>query len=90
MSINDLVQSIEDAARRAVFQAGAVRTCKFHNDAVILIGDPDAEKRAYAIATNELKRHDEMVIREDVMAAVKHELDMAEGECHQCAALLAD
>lgn len=86
MSINNLVDSIEDAARKALFQTKAIRVCSFHTDAVISNQDSDAEKHAYAIATNDLKVAGEMFLREDVMAAIKHELDMADDECHQCAA----
>ncbi|MER9659015.1 hypothetical protein [Mesorhizobium sp. M0159] len=85
MSINDLVDSIEQVARLAVLEAKAVYVCEFHPDATITNGDPEADRLAYAIATNKLKREDEMFMREEVMEAVKYELDMANDECAQCA-----
>ena len=88
MSINDLVQQLEDAARAAVVQAKAVVPCPFHEDLMVRTGDPDAEKHAYALATVRLKNTGTMFLREDLMSAIKDELDLAaDGECPQCAHL---
>ena len=32
--------------------AGAVEPCRFHPDVTITLGDPEAERRAYAMVTN--------------------------------------
>lgn len=88
MSINDYVDDLESAARYAVAKAGAIEVCQFHQDVTIRVGDEDAERHAYALATTLLKSDGTMWMREDVMAAIKHELDMAaDGECPQCAYL---
>jgi len=88
MSINNLVDELEAAARSALVKAGAIKSCPFHSDVTIRVGDPDAEKRAYAIATNTLKSDGKMWLREDLMPAIKKELDLcADEECPRCADL---
>lgn len=88
MSINDIVPEIEAAAREALIAAGALKVCPMHSDVTIRIGDPDAEKHAYARATTILKSKDKMYIREDVMGAIQDELNMAaDDECPQCGQL---
>jgi hypothetical protein len=87
MSINDLVDDVEVAARQTLFKVKAIEVCSFHRDVTIRIGDEDAERHAYALATTLLKRDGTMWMREDMMAAIQNELDMAaDGECPACAA----
>ncbi|MCA6106113.1 hypothetical protein [Bradyrhizobium cenepequi] len=88
MSINDYVDTLESAARHALAKTGAIEACSRHSDVIIRVGDPDAERHAYALATTLLKSDGTMWMREDVMSAIKDELDMAaDGECPQCAYL---
>lgn len=88
MSIDDVIQQLEEAARSAVLQAKAVAPCPLHADVLIRAGDPDAEKHAYALATVRLKGNGTMFLREDLMSSIKDELGMAaDGECPQCAHL---
>ncbi len=88
MSINQHVMEMEDAARSAVLQVKAVEPCPIHRHVLIRIGDHNAERHAYARATTMLKRDGTMFKREDLMAAIKNELDMAaDGECPECAQL---
>ena len=91
MSVNDLVMKVEDAAREVLFKTKALRTCIAHPGVTILVGDYDAEKHAYALATTILKSKDEMFIREDVMSAINDALGMAadNNQCPQCAHLMA-
>ena len=85
MSINDLVLEIEEAAREALVVTGALKVCPMHSDVTIRIGDPDAEKHAYARATQILKSKDKMYMREDIMGAIQDALNMAaDDECPQC------
>lgn len=85
MSINDYADSVELAALQALFKTGALKTCQLHSDVTINVGDPDAERHAYATATNTLKRDGTMFMREDVMDAIKDALGMAaDGECPVC------
>ena len=88
MSINDLIDELESAARIALGQARAIKVCPFHSDVIIRLGKVDAERHAYAIATNMLKNDGTMWLREDLMLAIKDALDMAaDGECPHCAHL---
>jgi hypothetical protein len=49
----------------------------------------DAERHAYAFATSILKSDGSMWMGEDLMPAIKNELDMAaSGDCPECAALM--
>ena len=87
MSISDYVDDLERAARYALAKTGAIEVCSAHG-VTIRIGDDDAERHAYALATTILKSDGTMWMREDVMPAIKDELDMAaDGECPQCAYL---
>jgi len=85
---NQYALSLEDAAIAAALRAGAVRLCARHHDVWIRVGDPEAEKRAYAIATNMWKADDPVSDREDLMDAVKNVLEMAaEDECPTCGSI---
>jgi hypothetical protein len=88
MSINDYVEELEGAARSALGKAGAIKFCSAHG-VTIRVGDDDAERHAYALATTILKRDGKAWTREDLMPAIKDELDMAaDGECPHCAYIL--
>jgi hypothetical protein len=88
MSINNYYDSVEVAARHAVAKTGAIKICPFHPEVTIRVGDADAERHAYAYATTILKSDGTMWMRDDMLPAIKDELDMAaDGECPQCAHL---
>ena len=88
MSVNDLADIFEDAAREALAKAKAINVCEFHPDVTIRVGDLDTERHAYALATTILKSKGEMFLREDVMAAIKGCLDLAADDgCPKCAYL---
>ncbi len=88
MSVNDLAQELEDAAKEAIFTAKAVEACRFHPEVTVRLGDDEAERRAYAIATNRLKKNGTMFLREDLMSTIQNEMDMAaDGECPACASI---
>jgi hypothetical protein len=90
VSVNDYSDNLEAAARSALFRAKAVEVCPRHEDVTIRLGDEDAERHAYAIATTLLKRDGTMWMREDVMPAIQQELDTAaDGECPTCASHFA-
>ena len=89
MSIIDYNDNLEGAARHALFQAKAVEICPRHEDVLIRLGDDSAERHAYALATTILKSDGTMWMREDLMPAIKNELDMAaDGECPSCTSIL--
>lgn len=88
MSVNDLAQELEDAAKEAIFTVKAVEACRFHPEVTIRLGDYEAERRAYAIATNRLKSNETMFLREELMSAIQNELDMAaDDECPACGSI---
>jgi hypothetical protein len=86
MSVNNYVDTLEDAARYALAKAKAIQTCPFHSHVTIRVGNDDAERHAYALATTILKKDGTTWMREDVMEAIKVELEMAaDRDCPQCA-----
>ena len=88
MSVNDYADDLEGAGRLALAKAKAITVCPFHSGVTIRVGDPDAERHAYALATTILKSDGTMWMREDLMPAIKDQLDMAaDGECPECAHL---
>ena len=88
MSTNDYIDDLEAAARYALAKAKAIDICPLHPDVTIRLGNPDAERHAYALAATILKSDGTMWMREDLMPAIKDELDMAaDGECPACASL---
>ena len=76
----------ETTARLAILKAKAAFCCKDHPEMLILVGDPNAETRAYAIAQNTVKYHDKIFLLEKVTSAVKKSLDQAGTECLLCTA----
>jgi hypothetical protein len=89
MSIQDYHDDLEQAAHYALVTAKAVEVCPRHPDVTIRLGDDDAERHAYALATTISKRDGTYWMREDLMPAIKEILDMAaDGECPTCASLI--
>jgi hypothetical protein len=88
MSVNDYCDDVELAARYALAKAKAIEVCQFHNDVTIRVGDEDAERHAYALATTIAKSDGTMWMREDLVESIHDQLVMAaHGECPQCAYL---
>jgi hypothetical protein len=86
MGLNDHMPD-EDAFTAVAIQAGAVKTCPLHSGVVINQGDPEADRRAYAIATNKWKEGELAGDGEDITAGIKNAIDMAADECPVCAEL---
>lgn len=85
MSVNDQADREEAIALQAAFAAKAIKTCLFHDAVILRIGDPDAEKLAYAIATNKMKAEGTLEFeRESVLESVKDVIENADDECAQC------
>lgn len=84
MSIKDYHDGLQDQALVAALKAGAVRPCERHEEVLLNVGDPDANSRAYAIATNSWKAESSMANREDLMDAVKHTIELAADSCGRC------
>jgi hypothetical protein len=89
MSMRNYTDDLESAAKFALVKAGAIKVCQGHSGVMIRVGDKDAERHAYALATSILKSDGSMWVGEDLMPAIKNELDMAaNGDCPECAALM--
>jgi len=91
MTINSYYDTVDDAALGALGKVGAVVVCPRHPSVTIRTGDEDAERHAYALATTLMKRDGTLWMRDDVLSAIKEELDSAaDGECPECAHLRDD
>jgi hypothetical protein len=89
MSINDYVDEVEGAARHVLGKAGAIEVCERHPEVTIRLGDERAERHAYALATTMMRSDGSTWMREDVLEAIKDQLDAAaDGECPHCANLM--
>jgi hypothetical protein len=91
VSVDDYAEALTNEAQRALFESGALKSCPIHPDVTIRVGDEEAERSAYAIATNNLKRDDRIEWREDLMSAIKDELDVAADEvCPRCEKIMRE
>jgi hypothetical protein len=81
MRHDDLVAQATGVA----LQAKAVKTCDLHEDVILEVGDPEADRRAYAIGTNMVKAGEVDGTREEFMAAIKEAIDNSAEECGFCA-----
>lgn len=90
MSVNDYIDDMEDAAHFALAKAGAIEVCPATPTLLSAWVIP-TRSHAYALATTILKSDGTMWMREDLMPAIKHVLDMAaDGECPACASARDD
>jgi hypothetical protein len=85
MSFNDYFDDLEGAARYALAKAKAIEGCPLHSDVTLRVGDPDAERHAYALATTILKKDGTAWMLEDLKPAIKNILNMAADDgCPAC------
>jgi hypothetical protein len=77
-------EDLRAIAMEVLKKAGAVRECDRHLGIFIDKGDRDAEKQAYAIGTNMVKKGEVEGSREEFMAAIESALEMAVDRCPQC------
>lgn len=90
MGWNDHMPTEDDFAAVAI-QAGAIEVCPMHHDVTINRYDEDANRRAYAIATNKWKADELLGNREEIMRGVKQAIEMsADGECPACGSIRDD
>jgi hypothetical protein len=73
--------AIRTAAREAVLAAGAVKRCPRDPKILVRTGDETAEHYAYALATTALKKEGAMDWRQEILDAIKGELDAAADGC---------
>jgi len=87
MGLNDHMPTEDDFAAIAI-QAGAIKVCPIHHDVTINQGDEEADRRAYAIATNKWKADDLVGDRESIMQGIHNAITMAaDDECPECEGL---
>lgn len=84
MSIKHYAQDLEEAATTFALRAKAIAPCQWHDDVLVNQGDEDANRRAYAIATNACKSGDFTGDRADLMDAIKDAIDMSADDCGRC------
>jgi hypothetical protein len=85
MQRDDYLRELERQAVAAMIQAGAVARCEYHRD-VLLLGDVDAERNAYKLASVWLAQDGTRFMREDLRDAIEHVLERTVGdECPKCA-----
>lgn len=72
-------------AQEIAVQAGAIEECEHHPGTFNARDDTDAEKQAYAIATNKIKSGEISCTREELMDAIKSAISDAGEECYSCA-----
>lgn len=72
-------------AQEIAVQAGAIEECEYHPGTFITRDDTDAEKKAYAIATNKIKNGEISCKREELLDAIKSAIGDAGEECYSCA-----
>jgi hypothetical protein len=78
-----------DVATEVAVEAGAIERCPNHEEVVISQFDDDANRHAYALATNRWKRGEVQCDREEFMETVKAVIDEASDECYICADLFS-
>ncbi|MFG1277464.1 hypothetical protein [Xanthobacter autotrophicus] len=85
MGWNDHLPELDGVAAGFALKAGAITICERHGDVTISKGNPDAESRAYALATNAWKAGGIECTREELMEAVKNTLEEAcDDGCPEC------
>lgn len=85
MSINDLADELDILALQAALKAKAVEPCYFHKHVLIHRGNDDADRHAYALATNAWKDDGRIFEQREVTEAVKDVfVQAADGSCPAC------
>jgi hypothetical protein len=82
---------IEEAARCALEQAGAIRTCHLHPTITIRLGNEEAELRAQVLVKTVVIMDRSRQQADDVIRVMQRQLrEAAQGDCPECEALVAD
>ena len=88
--MDNFTDYIDTLARMSILKTKAAYTCAVHPDILIRSGNADAEQRAYTVAQNTLKYHDQTFLLEKITSAVLRELEYANATCRQCDRKLPD
>jgi|ERR1700682_1957396 hypothetical protein len=88
VSLSDYMDELEEVARYALARANAIKGCPLHADVTLRVGNAAAEREADALAGVILRNDGAMWMFEDLIAAIKDELDRAsDGRCPACDAV---
>ena len=87
MSVKELDYELEEDARAALLDTGAIWSCGHHR-VTIRTGDSDAERRALTLASNALTDDGTLFSPEKLASCIESVLKQsADGECPECAKL---
>lgn len=81
---------MDEESTRVAVEAAAIRPCPIHTEVLINQGDPEADRRAYAMGTNLWKEGGIPCERTEFMDAIKDAIEMSAEECGACAKVMAD
>jgi hypothetical protein len=85
------IEDLEGLAAGVALQAGALKECAVHSGELLYQGDPDADSRSYAMATNLWKKGDVDGTREEFMDAIKSAFENASHDgCMRCDKLMRE
>jgi hypothetical protein len=85
MSIKAQNDELEEDARAALLDTGAVRMCDLHK-VTVRLGDKSAERRAHTLAANALTEDGTAFSDDDLVSCLRGVLERAaDGECPYCA-----
>ena len=87
MSVKELDYELEEDARAALLDTGAIWSCGHHR-VTIRTGDSDAERRALTLASNALTDDGPVFSPKKLASCIESVLKQAaDGECPECAKL---
>ena len=84
MGWNDHIPVLYEVARDICEEARAIKLCPECESEMVRCGDSDAESRAYAIATNQVKAGKIEAKREALMDAIESVLRDTAEHCIEC------
>lgn len=83
MGWNDHMPDAGEFAAIAI-EAGAISPCPLHDDIMLDQCDDEANRRAYAIATNRWKADELFGARENIMEGIKAAISDSAFDCPRC------
>ena len=84
MGHNDHIPDLYEVAKGICEKAKAIELCPECESEMVRRGDKDAESRAYAIGTNQVKSRQIDAKREDIVAAIDSVLNDTAEHCAEC------
>lgn len=84
MGHNDHLPDLREAAEGIAEEAGAIYLCEDCGEEYVNRGDPDLERKAYALGTIQIQKGEIIADREKLMAEIKSVLDDTPEHCPEC------